>query len=39
MKNIFYQNSRLQIIKGENHGSYAIHSSKLFEIIKDFIGW
>ena len=33
------KNSRLQIIKGENHGSYVIHSSKLFEIIKDFIGW
>lgn len=33
------QNSKLQIIKGENHGSYVIHSSKLFEAIKDFVGW
>jgi phage protein U len=23
--------------KGENHGSYIIHSSKLFDIIKDFV--
>jgi pimeloyl-ACP methyl ester carboxylesterase len=31
------QNSKLKIIEGENHGSYVIHNSKLFEIIKDFI--
>jgi pimeloyl-ACP methyl ester carboxylesterase len=31
------QNSKLKIVKGENHGSYIIHSSKLFDIIKDFV--
>ncbi|MDR1198241.1 MAG: alpha/beta hydrolase [Prevotellaceae bacterium] len=31
------QNSKLKIIKGENHGSYIIHSSKLLDIIKDFV--
>lgn len=31
------QNSKLKIIEGENHGSYIIHSGKLFEIIKDFV--
>ncbi|MDR2651161.1 MAG: alpha/beta hydrolase [Prevotellaceae bacterium] len=33
------QNSRLKIIKGENHGSYVVHSDKLFDIIKDFIDY
>jgi pimeloyl-ACP methyl ester carboxylesterase len=31
------QNSKLKIIENENHGSYVIHSSKLFEFIRDFI--
>jgi len=34
-KNI--QNSTLEIIKNENHGSYIIHSEKLYEIIKKYI--
>jgi pimeloyl-ACP methyl ester carboxylesterase len=33
------QNSKLKIIEGENHGSYIIHSAKLFEFIKDFAGF
>lgn len=31
------QNSTLEIIKDENHGSYIIHSEKLYEIIKKYI--
>ncbi|MDR0420573.1 MAG: alpha/beta hydrolase [Prevotellaceae bacterium] len=31
------KNSKLKIIQGENHGSYIVHSDKLFEIIKDFV--
>lgn len=31
------KNSTLQIIKNENHGSYIIHSDKLYEIIKKYI--
>lgn len=31
------KNSRLEIIKNENHGSYIIHSDKLYEIIKKYI--
>ncbi|MDR2813296.1 MAG: alpha/beta hydrolase [Prevotellaceae bacterium] len=31
------QNSKLQIIKGESHGSYVVHSRKLFELTKDFV--
>ena len=30
-------NSTLEIIKNENHGSYIIHSDKLYEIIKKYI--
>ena len=30
-------NSTLEIIKGENHGSYIIHSDKIYEIIKKYI--
>ncbi|MDR1554041.1 MAG: alpha/beta hydrolase [Prevotellaceae bacterium] len=33
------QNSKLKIIKGENHGSYVVHSDKLFELIKDFVDY
>ncbi|MDR0687408.1 MAG: alpha/beta hydrolase [Prevotellaceae bacterium] len=33
------KNSKLQIIKGESHGSYVVHSGKFFEIIKDFVGY
>lgn len=29
--------SQLQIIEGEDHGSYIIHSSKLYAYIRDFI--
>jgi pimeloyl-ACP methyl ester carboxylesterase len=29
--------SKLKIIAGENHGSYVVHSNKLFEIIQDFV--
>ena len=31
------KNSTLEIIKNENHGSYVIHSDKLYEIIKKYI--
>ena len=31
-------NSTLKIVPKESHGSYVIHSEKLFEIIKDYIG-
>ena len=31
------QNSTLEIIKNENHGSYIIHSDKLYVIIKKYI--
>jgi len=31
------KNSTLEIIKDENHGSYIIHSDKLYEIIKKYI--
>ncbi|MDR2293147.1 MAG: alpha/beta hydrolase [Prevotellaceae bacterium] len=31
------QNSKLKIVEGENHGSYVVHSSKLFEIIRYFV--
>ena len=31
------KNSTLEIIKNENHGSYIIHSEKLYEIIKKYI--
>lgn len=30
------KNSTLEIIKNENHGSYIIHSDKLYEIIKKY---
>lgn len=30
-------NSTLEIVKDENHGSYIIHSDKLYEIIKKYI--
>ena len=29
--------SQLQIIEGEDHGSYIIHSSRLYPYIRDFI--
>ena len=31
------ENSTLEIIKNENHGSYIVHSNKLYEIIKKYI--
>lgn len=31
------KNSTLEIIENENHGSYIIHSNKLYEIIKKYI--
>lgn len=31
------KNSKMEIIKGEKHGSYIIHSEKIFEIIKKYI--
>lgn len=31
------KNSTLEIIKNENHGSYIVHSEKLYEIIKKYI--
>lgn len=31
------KNSTLEIIKNENHGSYIIHSEKLYEIIKKYL--
>ena len=31
------KNSTLEIIKNENHGSYIIHSNKLYEIIKKYL--
>lgn len=31
------KNSTLEIIKGENHGSYIIHSDKIYEIIKKYL--
>lgn len=31
------ENSTLEIIENENHGSYIIHSDKLYEIIKKYI--
>jgi pimeloyl-ACP methyl ester carboxylesterase len=34
-KNI--KDSKLEIIKNENHGSYIIHSDKIYEIIKKYI--
>ena len=30
------KNSTLEIIKGEKHGSYIIHSDKIYKIIKNF---
>ena len=30
-------NSTIEIIKGEKHGSYIIHSNKIYEIIKKYI--
>ena len=30
-------NSTLEIIKDEKHGSYIIHSDKIYEIIKKYI--
>ena len=32
------KNSTLEIVKGEKHGSYIVHSDKIFEIIKKYIG-
>ena len=31
------KDSTLEIIKGENHGSYIIHSDKIYEIIKKYL--
>ena len=31
------ENSTLEIIKNENHGSYIVHSNKLYEIIKKYL--
>lgn len=31
------KNSTLEIVKGEKHGSYIIHSDKIYEIIKKYI--
>ena len=31
------KDSTLEIIKKENHGSYIIHSDKLYEIMKKYI--
>ena len=31
-------NSTLRIMEGENHGSYVIHSDKLEDLIRDYIG-
>lgn len=31
------KNSTLEIIPKENHGSYIIHSEKLYEIIKKYV--
>lgn len=31
------ENSTLEIIKNENHGSYIIHSEKLYDILKKYI--
>ena len=30
-------NSRLVIVPGENHGSYVVHSRKLYHLIKKFL--
>lgn len=30
-------NSQIEIVKGENHGSYIVHSEKIFEIIKKYL--
>lgn len=30
-------NSQIEIVKGENHGSYIVHSEKIYEIIKKYI--
>ena len=31
------KNSTLEIISGENHGSYIVHSDKIYEIIKKYL--
>ena len=31
------ENSTLEIIKKENHGSYIVHSEKIYEIIKNYL--
>ena len=31
------KNSTLEIIKNENHGSYIIHTDKIYDIIKKYI--
>ena len=31
------ENSTLEIIKNENHGSYIVHSNKLYDIIEKYI--
>ncbi len=31
------RNSKLEIIKNENHGSYIVHNEKLYEIIKKYL--
>ena len=31
------KNSTLEIIKGEKHGSYIIHSDKIYKIIKKYL--
>ncbi len=31
------KDSTLEIVKGENHGSYIIHSDKIYEIIKKYL--
>ena len=31
------KNSTLEIIQGEKHGSYIIHSDKIYKIIKKYL--
>ena len=31
------ENSTLEIIKKENHGSYIVHSEKIYEIVKNYL--
>lgn len=32
------KNSTLEIVSGESHGSYIVHSNKIYEIIKKYLG-